>query len=111
MAPPPATDASGDRVFDANGSVDADVVVQAFDALKFDKNEYEGKADLTIGLFDQGSMPHTLLIEGRHDFKLAVSSHGEARVADIQLDHGRYTIYCELPGHRAAGMEATLIIP
>jgi hypothetical protein len=108
---PPVTDASGDPVRDTQGNVDADVVVQAFDELRFDKPQYDGKADLTMGLLDQGAGPHTLLIEGRSDFKLAVSRHGEARVADIQLGHGTYTIYCELPGHRAAGMEAKLVIP
>ena len=85
--------------------------MQAFDTLKFDKGEYDGKADLTIGLFNQGSAHHTLLIDGRSSFKLEVSKHGDAKVADIRLHHGTYTIYCELPGHRVAGMEAKLVIP
>jgi uncharacterized cupredoxin-like copper-binding protein len=92
------------------GKVDADVVVQAFDTLKFDKGEYEGKSDLTIGLFDQGLMDHTLLIEGQDDFKLEVVRQGDAAIGDILLRRGTYTIYCELPGHRAGGMEATLVI-
>jgi plastocyanin len=106
---PPATDISGDPVLDANGNVDADVVAQASDALRFDKGEYDGKADLTIGLFNQGSMHHTLLIEGQSNFKLEVFHHGEARVGDIKLNHGTYTIYCEI--HRADGMTAKLVIP
>jgi len=84
--------------------------VQAFDTLKFDKSEYEGKSDLTLGLFDQGSMQHTLLIEGQESFKLVVADRGDAKVGDIFLRRGTYTLYCELPGHRAAGMEATLVI-
>jgi plastocyanin len=96
-------------VLDANGNIDADVVVQASDAKKFDKAEYEGKADLTMGLFNQGATHHTLLIDGRGDFRLDVYNHGDGVVADIKLDHGSYTIYCEI--HRADGMEATLIIP
>jgi plastocyanin len=106
---PPATDISGDPVLDANGNVDADVVAQASDALRFDKGEYDGKADLTIGLFNQGSMHHTLLIEGQSNFKLEVFRHGDAKVGDIKLDHGTYTIYCEI--HRADGMQAKLVIP
>ena len=85
--------------------------MQAFDTLKFDKSEYQGKSDLTIGLFDQGAMHHTLLVEGQKNFKLDVLRRGDAKVGDILLDSGTYTIYCELPGHRAAGMEAKLVIP
>ena len=101
----PATDVSGDPVLDPSGKVDADVVVQVFDTLKFDKSEYQGKSDLTIGLFDQGAMHHTLLVEGQKNFKLDVLRRGDAKVGDILLDSGTYTIYCELPGHRAAGMK------
>jgi len=108
---PPATDHSGDPILSANGSVDADVVVQVSDDLKFDKTSYDGKADLTIGLYDQGSMHHTLAIDGKPAFKLEVAKHGDATVADIHLRHGTYTIFCTLPGHRAAGMEAKLVIP
>ena len=94
-----------------SGKVDADVVVEAFDTLRFDKEQYRGKADLTLGLFDQGSMPHTLVIEGRESFKLEVGGRGDSSVGDILLRRGTYTMYCELPGHRAGGMEATLVIP
>jgi plastocyanin len=108
---PPATDHSGDPVLDRSGNVDADVVVQAFDTLTFDKPSYDGKADLTIGLFNQSASHHTLLIEGKKGFKLEVFKARDGVVADIRLGHGTYTIYCELPGHRAAGMEAKLVIP
>ncbi len=96
-------------MLDKNGNVDADAVVQASDALRFDKGEYDGKADLTIGLFNQGSMHHTLLIEGKSNFRLDVFNHGDAAVGDIKLDHGTYTIFCEI--HRDNGMTAKLIIP
>ena len=90
--------------------VDADVVVHAFDTLTFDQESYSGKADLTLGLFDQGTMPHTLLIEGRSGFRLEVSGRGDSSIGDVVLRRGTYTIYCELPGHRAGGMEAELVI-
>ena len=105
-----ASAASDVSVLDPTGKVDADVVVQAFDTLKFDKGEYESKSDLTIGLFDQGSMHHTLLIEGQDNFKLEVDRQGDVAIGDVLLRRGTYTIYCELPGHRAGGMEATLLI-
>jgi plastocyanin len=104
-------DTAANAVVAGKGRVDADTVVVALDSLKFDQPEYQGKADLTIGYLDGGTQAHTLLIEGRKGFKLAVSHQGESKIADVQLGHGSYTIYCELPGHRQAGMEAKLVIP
>ena len=107
---PPTTEAPEAPLLDPSGKVDADIVVQAFDTLKFDEAEYKGKSDLTIGLFDQGLMHHTLLIEGQDNFKLEVDRQGDVAIGDVLLRRGTYTIYCELPGHRAGGMEATLVI-
>jgi plastocyanin len=104
-------DAAANAIVAGKGRVDADAVVVALDSLKFDRPVYQGKADLTIGLVDAGTQAHTLLIEGKNGFKLAVSHQGESKIADVQLGHGSYTIYCELPGHRQAGMEAKLVIP
>jgi uncharacterized cupredoxin-like copper-binding protein len=92
-------------------SVDADVVVIALGSLKFDKAMYDGKADLTIGYLNTSSDAHRLHIDGVDKFELAVSKLGEAQIADIRLNHGTYTIFCAVPGHRAAGMEAKLVIP
>jgi hypothetical protein len=106
---PPTTETT-DPLLDPS-DVDADVVVQAFETLTFDQESYTGKADLTLGLFDQAAVPHTLLIEGRSDFRLEVNGRGDSSTGDVVLRRGTYTLYCELPGHRAGGMEAKLVIP
>jgi uncharacterized cupredoxin-like copper-binding protein len=106
---PPATTApSSPPTFQ---SVDADVVVVALDSLKFDKAVYDGKADLTIGYLNTSSDEHRLHIDGFDKFELALSKLGEGQIADIRLNHRTYTIFCAVPGHRAAGMEAKLVIP
>jgi uncharacterized cupredoxin-like copper-binding protein len=38
-----------------------------------------------------------------------VPPHGRAEL-DLRLAPGRYELYCSLPGHRAAGMHAALMV-
>ncbi|MGE3326653.1 MAG: plastocyanin/azurin family copper-binding protein, partial [Acidimicrobiia bacterium] len=57
----------------------------------------------------KGSLVHTLLIEKVSGFKLQVSS-GKKATGKVALAPGTYTLYCDIPGHRAAGMEATLTV-
>ena len=87
----------------------ADVTVHAKDSLKFDKSDYTAKAgDLTIGYVDDGSLTHTLLIQGKDGFKLQVTSRGDTKSGKVNLSAGSYTIFCDVAGHEAAGMKATL---
>ena len=90
----------------------ADVVVHGNDALKFDQKEYAAKAgSVTIELVNDGSQPHTLLIEKASGWKkIAVNSKGDTKQGTASLDPGTYTIYCDIAGHRGAGMEAKLVV-
>lgn len=97
---------------DAEGpkaSGDADVVVVATD-LAFDAETYTAEeGSVTIEYIQDGQVPHTLVIEDKSNFKLSVN--GEERdTGDVLLEAGDYTIYCDIPGHRQAGMEATLTV-
>ena len=87
----------------------ADITVHASDALKFDKTDYTAKAgDLNLGYVDDGSLTHTLLVQGKDGFKLQVNGKGESKTGKVQLAAGTYTLFCDIPGHEAAGMKATL---
>lgn len=90
----------------------ADVTVHAKDTLQFDKGEYTAKAGtVKIGYVNDGSLTHTLVIDGHPEFqKLQVSSKGQSTIGDAQLPAGTYEIYCDIPGHRAAGMQANLVV-
>ena len=57
-----------------------------------------------------GAIQHTLLIDGVPSFKLDVVNGGDVDSATVKLEPGTYTLYCDIPGHRAAGMEAHLTV-
>jgi plastocyanin len=61
-----------------------------------------------VELVGEGGV-HTLVIDGVDGFELRVD--GEERDAKlVRLEPGKYTIYCDLPGHRDGGMEATIVV-
>jgi plastocyanin len=89
----------------------ADLTVHALDTLKFDKSEYSAPSgDVTIGYVDDGSIQHTLLIDGHGGFKLTVNKQGQAKAGTTNLTPGTYTLYCDIPTHREAGMQAKLTV-
>ncbi len=93
----------------------ADLLVIASDPARFDQAEYTLATGLkTIELTNEGSLAHTLVIEDANgddikDFKLSTNG-GKSDDGKISLDAGTYTIYCDISGHRAQGMEASLVV-
>ena len=59
---------------------------------------------------NEGQAVHTLVIEGVAGFKLDVPEHGDVDKATVDLEPGNYTIFCDVPGHRDAGMQAVLAV-
>ena len=90
-----------------SGTVD-EVAVVAED-LAFDADSYEAAAgEVLITYENDGAIEHTLVIDGVDDFKLVVPGAGDVDESSVELDAGSYTIYCDVAGHRDAGMEAIL---
>lgn len=99
-APEPATT-------DASGMT---LNVEAHD-ISFTPKELQATAgDVTIRYTNSGAIQHTLLIDGMDGFKLDVTKSGDADTGTVKLAPGAYTMYCDVPGHRAAGMEARLVV-
>jgi plastocyanin len=96
-------------------AADADLQVLARD-IDFDRDSYTLPAGTsTIAYVQEGAMVHTLVIEGPDgedldDFKLEVRADGEVDTGEITLEPGTYTLYCDVAGHRQAGMEAELVV-
>ncbi len=79
--------------------------ILGLNSLKFDKAAYEvaaGCLELTFG----GDAGHTLVFEGTEVFP----KFAEVGTAAYEIPAGDYVIYCDVPGHRAAGMEAALAV-
>lgn len=109
----PLAACSDDDGDDAGGSPSAPegaVTVVALDSLEFDQEAYEATAgEVTFVYENDGSLPHTLLIDGidADEFKLSV---GDTDEGSVELEAGEYVLYCDVPGHRNVGMEADLTV-
>lgn len=54
---------------------------------------------------------HTLLIEEDPSFaKLDIDGEGATDSGKAELETGSYTLFCDIPGHRAQGMETTFTV-
>jgi plastocyanin len=77
--------------------------------ISLSESMYRAEAgSVAITYRNDGSIEHTLVIEGVDGFKLDVPANGDVDEGSVDLQPGEYTIYCDVAGHRDAGMEATL---
>jgi plastocyanin len=81
-------------------------------ALEFEETSVEATAGaVTIDFTNDSSLSHDVKIEGN-----GVEGEGTDEVtggsvsATVDLQPGTYTFYCSVDGHRAAGMEGTLVV-
>ena len=113
--------ACGDDDDDAGGSPPGNgpgvqggdgLTVSALDSLAFDPDDLTAAAgSIAVMLENDGSLPHTFVIEDHEDdMKLSVAGSGDSDEGSIDLEAGDYTFYCDVPGHRGAGMEGTLTV-
>lgn len=65
---------------------------------------------VTFTLVNEGVSPHTLKIDGAPGLNLTVDGKGDTDKGRINLLAGEYKLYCDVPGHQAAGMEAKLTV-
>jgi plastocyanin len=92
----------------AGGGAASTLVVHAKDQLRFDKTAYTATAGkIDVSYVNDGRVNHTLRIKDVSGFRLAIGSTDDGTV---DLKAGTYTLFCDLPGHEAAGMKATLTV-
>ncbi len=65
--------------------------------------------NLEITMVNEGAIFHNLLIVGAPGFVLEAQP-GASATGSVELGAGTHVLYCSVPGHRDAGMEATLTV-
>ena len=70
-----------------------------------------GTGEIVFVVKNQGSIEHNLVLASLGEktvAQIAIIEPGQTREVAASLPAGIYAIYCSLPGHRDAGMAATL---
>jgi plastocyanin len=80
-------------------------------ALKFTSSSLTTKAGtVTVQFANQSSTPHAVKIEGNGIEKGSDTITSSNTSFTVTLKPGKYTFYCPVDGHRAAGMQGTLTV-
>lgn len=88
-------------------AADADVTVTAVSGFEFEPAQVTAEAgELTLALVNENGQRHTLVLDDPQ-FKIDAQG-GDTATGTVELEPGTYTFYCDVPGHRPAGMEGTL---
>jgi plastocyanin len=94
----------------AEGSASPGLRVEA-DEFSFSPGDLRAAAGtIAIEYVNVGALEHTLVIDGVEGLKLTVPGQGDVDEGSITLDPGTYTVFCDVAGHRASGMEAQLTV-
>lgn len=82
-------------------------------ALRWDRTSYEAKAgDISFVVKNDSPVSHQLTLSGNgvNYRSKNISEHSSGTFTVKALPAGEYQIICDYPGHKAAGMVATLIV-
>jgi plastocyanin len=94
------------------GDASTDIEVMGEDSLSFDPDEFTVPAgqEVTVTL-TSGGVEHDFVVEdlGGEDVDVVHADANQTETGTFTADEaGTYTVFCSVPGHREAGMEATL---
>jgi len=104
LRPSPADSASGQTV-----RIKASPTVLKFNVRTL--HVRHGRVTIIMSNPRSGSLPHGVGVKGKGVQRVGkqVPPGGTSRVT-VTLKRGRYTFFCPVPGHAAAGMKGTVIV-
>jgi plastocyanin len=81
-------------------------------ALSYNTKTLSAKAGtVTITMTNMSPLEHNVTVaEGAKVLGATPTFSGGSKTLTLKLKPGKYTFYCSVPGHRAAGMEGTLTV-
>jgi uncharacterized cupredoxin-like copper-binding protein len=100
---------NGDDAADATTHIE----VTGTDGMRFVPDSYTVPAGeiITVELTAEAGVDHDFVIEELGDLEVVHADRGETATGTFSVDEpGTYTVYCAVPGHRTAGMVATLTV-
>lgn len=100
--------AGGDTGTDAGSAATSEVIVATEFNYAIEPGDRSG-GTYDITLKNDGAIFHNLVIEEVRGFVIEAEA-GASGSGSVDLDDGTYTLFCSVPGHRDAGMEALLAI-
>jgi plastocyanin len=108
LGPSEESEAGGGGFKQPAGPAVATLEVDALPSLSFQATEFSTPAGINQINYNDLGGTHTLLFTDPKlsGFQLAVPQG--PKTGKVDLKPGTYTIYCSIPGHRAAGMQATV---
>jgi plastocyanin len=112
-APAPAPSTTGSSAGGGGGkSTNLTVAADSSGQLKFDKSSLSAKhGNVTITMDNPSPVQHAIAVEGAGiDKKGSVVGMGAKSTVTASLKPGKYTFYCPVDGHKAAGMQGTLTV-
>jgi plastocyanin len=88
------------------------ITIPAVDGTAFAFKAANAKAgSVTLVMPNKSALPHDISVKGAGvDQHGKVVSQGGSSTVKIDLKPGKYTFYCSVPGHEAAGMKGTLTV-
>ncbi len=93
----------------ASGGSDSTKIEVKLSEFKIDGNLTAPAGNVVLALDNVGSVEHNVKLEGGKASTMLAP--GKSENLDLgKLEPGTYTLLCEVPGHEAAGMKATLTI-
>lgn len=103
-----ATESAGGGEAEADGGGPATWVAIDIDYQEAPQEVAAGTVD--VELDNQGAIEHNVTLEELDNRKILDAAGGESDSGTVELEAGTYTYYCDVAGHRAAGMEGTLTV-
>ena len=109
-ATPLPTETTDTTASGGGGATTLDVAADPSGQLAFVEKTLSAPAgEITLDLTNDSAVPHNIAVDGAEGVSDTIQDGGTAELT-VNLPAGTYEYYCDVPGHRQAGMVGTLTV-